>query len=128
MYQVKFNPEEFASVVPWLMLNRAGLNILVHPETTDAYTDHAVNALWLGAKLPAARCPAQPQERLASFQAAPIHAIRPAARHLGAAFSSTISTSVRNSTSSAAISRLIRARCGLFSAISRASGGKPRFL
>ena len=33
------------------MLNRAGLNILVHPETTDAYTDHAVNALWLGEKL-----------------------------------------------------------------------------
>ncbi|MGB8684467.1 MAG: DOPA 4,5-dioxygenase family protein [Candidatus Binatus sp.] len=51
MYQVKFNPEEFAKIVPWLMLNRAGLNILVHPETTDAYTDHAVNALWLGEKL-----------------------------------------------------------------------------
>jgi len=50
MYQVKFDPEEFARIVPWLMLNRAGLNILVHPETTDAYTDHAVNALWLGEK------------------------------------------------------------------------------
>jgi len=48
---VKFNPEEFARVVPWLMLNRAGLNILVHPETRDAYTDHALNALWLGEKL-----------------------------------------------------------------------------
>jgi len=33
------------------MLNRAGLSILVHPETTDAYTDHATNALWLGEKL-----------------------------------------------------------------------------
>jgi aromatic ring-cleaving dioxygenase len=51
MYQVKFNPSEFASIVPWLMLNRAGLNILVHPETTDPYIDHAVNALWLGEKL-----------------------------------------------------------------------------
>ena len=51
MYQVKFEPEEFARIVPWLMLNRAGLSILVHPETTDAYTDHAVNALWLGEKL-----------------------------------------------------------------------------
>jgi len=51
MYQVKFDPEEFATIVPWLMLNRAGLNILVHPETTDAYIDHAVNALWLGEKL-----------------------------------------------------------------------------
>ena len=51
MYQVKFDPEEFARIVPWLMLNRDGLNILVHPETTDAFTDHAVNALWLGEKL-----------------------------------------------------------------------------
>jgi len=51
MYRVKFNPEEFSIIVPWLMLNRAGLNILVHPETTDAYTDHAVKALWLGEKL-----------------------------------------------------------------------------
>ncbi len=33
------------------MLNRAGLKILVHYKTTDAYIDHAVNALWLGKKL-----------------------------------------------------------------------------
>lgn len=52
MYQVKFEPGEFPRIVPWLMLNRAGLTILVHPETGDAYLDHAENALWLGAKLP----------------------------------------------------------------------------
>jgi aromatic ring-cleaving dioxygenase len=51
MYQVKFAPAEFARVVPWLMLNRSGLNILVHPETEDAFMDHAENALWLGDKL-----------------------------------------------------------------------------
>jgi len=51
MYQVKFDPAEFARIVPWLMLNRSGLDILVHPETGDDYTDHAVNALWLGEKL-----------------------------------------------------------------------------
>lgn len=51
MYQVKFQPDEFARIVPWLMLNRSGLTILVHPETIDAYIDHAVNALWLGEKL-----------------------------------------------------------------------------
>jgi DOPA 4,5-dioxygenase len=33
------------------MLNRAGLTILVHPNTGDAYLDHAENALWLGEKL-----------------------------------------------------------------------------
>jgi aromatic ring-cleaving dioxygenase len=51
MYQVKFNPPEFARIVPWLMINRAGLAVLVHPDTGDALIDHAVNALWLGEKL-----------------------------------------------------------------------------
>ena len=51
MYQVKFDPSEFARIVPWLMLNRSGLTILVHPETDNAFLDHAQNALWLGRKL-----------------------------------------------------------------------------
>jgi aromatic ring-cleaving dioxygenase len=51
MYQVKFKVGEFARIVPWLMLNRAGLTVLVHPDTGDAYRDHAVNPLWLGKKL-----------------------------------------------------------------------------
>jgi aromatic ring-cleaving dioxygenase len=44
-----FKPEAFQSVVPWLMLNRAGLDILVHPLTNDMVDDHTVYALWLGA-------------------------------------------------------------------------------
>jgi DOPA 4,5-dioxygenase len=51
MYQVKFRPGEFRRLVPWLMLNRSGLAVLVHPETGDAYQDHAQNELWLGKKL-----------------------------------------------------------------------------
>jgi DOPA 4,5-dioxygenase len=51
MYQIAFLPDEFARIVPWLMLNRAGLNILVHPETGDDVTDHTQHALWLGNKL-----------------------------------------------------------------------------
>lgn len=51
MYQVKFDPAEFGRIVPWLMLNRTELTILVHPETDNAYLDHAENALWLGQKL-----------------------------------------------------------------------------
>jgi aromatic ring-cleaving dioxygenase len=51
MYQVKFDPPEFARIVPWLMINRAGLTVLVHPDTGDAVADHAVHPLWLGQKL-----------------------------------------------------------------------------
>lgn len=51
MYQVKFAVAEFNRMVPWLMLNRRGLTILIHPNTGDAYEDHATNSLWLGEKL-----------------------------------------------------------------------------
>jgi DOPA 4,5-dioxygenase len=51
MYQVAFLPEQFGKVVPWLMLNREGLDILVHPSTGDDVGDHTDRALWLGEKL-----------------------------------------------------------------------------
>ncbi len=51
MYQVAFSPEQFSKVVPWLMLNRQGLDILVHPETGDDLKDHTDHSLWLGEKL-----------------------------------------------------------------------------
>ena len=50
MYQVKFLPDQFGAVVPWLMLNREGLDVLVHPETGDDVGDHSHRALWLGEK------------------------------------------------------------------------------
>ena len=52
MYQVKFPIAEFPRLVPWLMLNRGELVVLVHPLTDDEYEDHAHHAIWLGAKLP----------------------------------------------------------------------------
>jgi aromatic ring-cleaving dioxygenase len=52
MYQIVFRPDQFGLIVPWLLLNRCGLTILVHPETGDDYKDHAEHALWLGAILP----------------------------------------------------------------------------
>jgi DOPA 4,5-dioxygenase len=45
---VMFRTEVFQTVVPWLMLNRQGLNILIHPLTNDEFDDHTGNALWLG--------------------------------------------------------------------------------
>ena len=51
MYQVKFDPDEFSKLVPWLMLNHEGLNVLIHPQTGNDVADHSDNALWLGKQL-----------------------------------------------------------------------------
>ena len=45
---VIFKPGAFEQVVPYLMLNREGLDVLVHPLTTDAVEDHSGYAIWLG--------------------------------------------------------------------------------
>ena len=52
MYQLAFPPALLASFLPWLMLNRDGLTILLHPETGNDYRDHSAHAAWLGAALP----------------------------------------------------------------------------
>jgi aromatic ring-cleaving dioxygenase len=51
-FNVIFKIEEFQNVVPWLMLNRDGLDVLVHPLTESSYDDHSKNALWLGIPVP----------------------------------------------------------------------------
>ncbi|MBX3642932.1 MAG: 4,5-dioxygenase [Rubrivivax sp.] len=51
MYQVAFASEAFAAFVPWLMLHRAGLTVLVHPNTLAPRDDHLLHALWLGPPL-----------------------------------------------------------------------------
>ena len=48
MYQVAFKPDQFAGIVQWLMLNRDGLTVLVHPETGHDLGDHRDRALWMG--------------------------------------------------------------------------------
>jgi aromatic ring-cleaving dioxygenase len=52
MYQVAFPVTEFPELVPWLMLNRSGLAVLIHPQTGNSYDDHAIHAAWLGTPLP----------------------------------------------------------------------------
>jgi aromatic ring-cleaving dioxygenase len=52
MYQIAFPTEMLATFVPWLMLNRDGLTVLLHPETGDDLTDHTAHAAWFGAVLP----------------------------------------------------------------------------
>ena len=52
MFEADFEVALFPSFVPWLMLNRKGLNILIHPNTDDMYADHVIQPIWLGDKLP----------------------------------------------------------------------------
>jgi aromatic ring-cleaving dioxygenase len=52
MYQIAFPPALLASFLPWLMLNRDGLTILLHPGTGNPYADHTAHAAWLGGTLP----------------------------------------------------------------------------
>jgi DOPA 4,5-dioxygenase len=47
-YQVAFQPALFDTLVPWLMLNRGELNILLHPNTGEGLADHRERPFWLG--------------------------------------------------------------------------------
>jgi len=47
-FAVIFQVEAFQAIVPWLMLHREGLDILIHPLTDDMVDDHTGHALWLG--------------------------------------------------------------------------------
>ena len=50
--QIIFSTAEFASVVPWLMLNRRGLDVLIHPLTDASVRDHDADCAWLGTPVP----------------------------------------------------------------------------
>ena len=48
MYQIAFEVALFPKLVPWLMLNRQGLTVLVHPNTDHPRDDHVLHPLWMG--------------------------------------------------------------------------------
>jgi aromatic ring-cleaving dioxygenase len=50
--QVIFAEDQFQDMVPWLMVNRDGLDILVHMLSSDSVADHSSRALWLGNPVP----------------------------------------------------------------------------
>lgn len=47
-YQLAFPASAFSTVVSWLALNHGPLDVLVHPNTGDALSDHRDRALWVG--------------------------------------------------------------------------------
>jgi DOPA 4,5-dioxygenase len=51
-YQVAFAAAAFADIVPWLLLNRRGLTVFLHPNTGNALADHRDNPTWMGEMLP----------------------------------------------------------------------------
>ena len=52
MFQIAFETGLFATLVPFLMLNRDGLAVFVHPNTNRPRDDHLLHALWMGEMLP----------------------------------------------------------------------------
>ena len=48
-FRFTFTTGEFQKVVPWLMLNGQGLDVLVRPLTDNSYDDHSRYAVWIGA-------------------------------------------------------------------------------
>jgi aromatic ring-cleaving dioxygenase len=40
--------DQFASVLPWLIVNRNGLTVFAHAQTGDALKDHTDHVIWLG--------------------------------------------------------------------------------
>ena len=52
MYQIAFTPDIFPTLVPFVMMNRMGLTVLLHPQSGRPQDDHTINAVWLGQVLP----------------------------------------------------------------------------
>ena len=47
-FQVAFAPEMLDTVFPWLVLNRQGLDVFMHPNTGNALEDHTDRVSFIG--------------------------------------------------------------------------------
>ena len=48
LFRSTIGKDQFAAVVPWLVLNRKGLTIFTHAQTGNALRDHTDHVIWLG--------------------------------------------------------------------------------
>ena len=47
-----FPAERISQLLPWLILNRNGLTVFLHPETGNDLADHTDHVVWLGENKP----------------------------------------------------------------------------
>lgn len=53
MFEVNlFDPAQFGAFIPWLVINRGPLSVLIHPNTGDDVRDHTQRATWMGQPIP----------------------------------------------------------------------------
>lgn len=55
MFEVNlFTPAQFGAFIPWLVIHRGPLSVLVHPNTVEAEDErnHTQRAVWLGDRIP----------------------------------------------------------------------------
>ena len=48
MFQVSFNAADHAAFTAWLERHRAGLSVLIHPNSVSPVRDHSTSAAWIG--------------------------------------------------------------------------------
>jgi len=52
MFEVNiFTPTQFGALIPWLVINRGPLSVLVHPSDEEE-RNHTQRATWLGERIP----------------------------------------------------------------------------
>lgn len=49
--QLLFENSQLPVALPWIIGNRDGLTIFMHPQTGNDYEDHANHAIWMGERL-----------------------------------------------------------------------------
>ncbi|SEQ35966.1 DOPA 4,5-dioxygenase [Amphritea atlantica] len=50
--QLSFSAPDIGKVLPWLILNRKGLTVFIHPVTGNDLDDHTKYIMWLGDSKP----------------------------------------------------------------------------
>ncbi|PIK15225.1 DOPA 4,5-dioxygenase family protein [Halobacteriovorax sp. JY17] len=49
--QLLFSNDDLPKAMPWILENREGLTIFMHPDTGNDYIDHTDHTIWMGEML-----------------------------------------------------------------------------